>query len=872
MPPFMRTPHIVLRSMFASVALSAAAADKPPVAPSPPTVNAATGKAPLSSNASVSAVKVFVPGFVVRELPIALSNQNNVEYAPDGRLFAAGYDGRVHLLRDTDGDGLEDKIATLWDKTSGDFPLGIVFHEGALFISYRSEIVRFRDLDGDGVPETRDIFISNWDKTSISKAPLILTARMDFANGLAIGPDGAFYVAMGSAAFTNPYRRDASGHAHYKPSDLRGCLLRISPDGSTVVQVATGLRYVVSIQFNRLGDLFLTDQEGATWVPNGNPLDELLHVQAGRHYGFPSRHPRYLPDVIDEPSVFDYAPQHQSICGFRFNESRPGRARFGPPEWEGDALLTGESRGKLYRTQLVKTAAGYVAQSHLFAAIQGLPVDCTLSPTGELLVATHTGMPDWGTGPKGIGRIFKLKYVGGAEPRPLFASPVSPTETRVEFDGPLPRPYEEGLAAKIAIRSGRYVDAGDRYEINLPVYAVVKAQRTERVGRATPSEVALSSDNRALTIQGTPRTNALTYGLSLPDIRSVRAPVGTAHTIAQDPGIELSHDLSGCAVQWTSEKSKGGKDSSSEGWNGWLPHPDLEVSRAFTRGSANHAGLFQRLAQPGTLRLQGQLDLAYMLRPEIQPGATLDFDYAPETVTVVYTSSCALTVAAPKGANVTRIEPRSVRIVVQNPQHGAWIPFDLSLQTVEGDTPQLTVEWFTAEDPRPRALPLRRVLMPWARPAPPVVETRTIPEIAGGHWEKGKALYFGQAACSACHTIRGEGAKFGPDLTNSIHRDYDALLKDIVQPSASINPDRLGYRVELDDGSVASGIVTDDTATRLTLLAAGGDTRSIEKSQIRATQPMEKSLMPEGLVESLAPDQLRDLMTFLLSDRKDALP
>ena len=103
----------------------------------------------------------------------------------------------------------------------------------------------------------------------------------------------------------------------------------------------------MSLQFNKHGDLFVTDQEGATWVPNGNPFDELLHIPLGaeeksRHFGFPPRHPRWLPDVVDEPSVFDYAPQHESTCGFRFNGPAPGRGRFGPEWWAGDAIGTGE--------------------------------------------------------------------------------------------------------------------------------------------------------------------------------------------------------------------------------------------------------------------------------------------------------------------------------------------------------------------------------------------------------------------------------------------------------------------------------------------------------------------------------------------------
>src|SRR5262249_52987374 len=42
-------------------------------------------------------VQVFVPGFAVRELPVALTNINNVAYRPDGKLVALAYDGNVYL-------------------------------------------------------------------------------------------------------------------------------------------------------------------------------------------------------------------------------------------------------------------------------------------------------------------------------------------------------------------------------------------------------------------------------------------------------------------------------------------------------------------------------------------------------------------------------------------------------------------------------------------------------------------------------------------------------------------------------------------------------------------------------------------------------
>ncbi len=65
-------------------------------------------------------VHMLVPGFTVRELPVQLTNLNNIEYAPDGRLFAVGYDGRVHVLTDTDGDGLEDKAEVYYSGKAGE--------------------------------------------------------------------------------------------------------------------------------------------------------------------------------------------------------------------------------------------------------------------------------------------------------------------------------------------------------------------------------------------------------------------------------------------------------------------------------------------------------------------------------------------------------------------------------------------------------------------------------------------------------------------------------------------------------------------------------------------------------------------------------
>jgi hypothetical protein len=279
----------------------------------------------------------------------------------------------------------------------------------------------------------------------------------------------------------------------------------------------------MSLQWNAQGDLFGTDQEGATWVPNGNPFDELLHIETGRHYGFPPHHPKWLPEVVDEPSVWNYAPQHQSTCGFRFNGPAAGRGRFGPEFWAGDALVTGEARGRLWRTALVKTAAGYVARSELIARLGMMPVDVAVSPEGDLVVCCHSGAPDWGNGPKGEGRVFKISYTGRDVPQPVLAWPTSPTETTVVFD----RKVEAGawpLVGQVTAEAGRHADAADRLEQFRPGYEVVKRQQDEPNVVLPVKEAKPGGDGSTVVVTTAPRQAARSPAARQPTFPPYRRP------------------------------------------------------------------------------------------------------------------------------------------------------------------------------------------------------------------------------------------------------------------------------------------------------------------------------------------------------------
>src|SRR5262249_49774716 len=155
-------------------------------------------------------------------------------------------------------------------------------------VASKGKVSLLVDTAGDGKADKEIVVAEGWKELSHGVDAL----------GVAVGRDGSIYFGLGCADYTNAYGIDKEGKAGYDLKNELGTILRVFPDLKTREIVATGIRFSVGLRFNNEGDLFATDQEGATWLPNGNPFDELLHIQKGRHYGFPPRHPRHLPNVI----------------------------------------------------------------------------------------------------------------------------------------------------------------------------------------------------------------------------------------------------------------------------------------------------------------------------------------------------------------------------------------------------------------------------------------------------------------------------------------------------------------------------------------------------------------------------------------------
>ena len=832
------------------------------------------GAVPLVAVTNPPPIQMHFPGFSSHQLPVDLNNINNLRYRPDGKLLAVGYDGRIWLLSDTDNDGLEDKVEPFWDKQTIRAPIGAAltlpnYERGqGVIVAGKGKVSLLLDTNRDDRAD-EEISVATWTEPSQQHGVDGL--------GVAVGLDGSVYFSLGAASFTEPYLIDkATGLSRYRTTMDRGTIQRVAPDFSKREAVCTGIRFAVGLAFHPNGDLFCSDQEGATWRHDGNPLDELLHIQPGRHYGFPPRHPKHLPDVFDEPSVFDYGPQHQSTCGLQFNSYQrapgilPGRdlgnasdtrladgstrqdaggTFFGPASWKNDAIMSGYSRGKIWRTKLVKTGAGYVAQTHLLATLQALTVEATVSPRGDLIVATHSGAPDWGSGPTGKGKLWRVRYGDTNAPQPVAVWNASPTELSVAFHRPLASDNVRDLAKHARIESGKYIAAADRFETIRPGYQVVYDQLAAPRYVHEILSTQLSPDRRTLTLVTRPRNAAVNYAVTLP---------------GKSSEIDLAADLTGVEASW---KSADGKEAASS----WLPHVDVQVAREFTRQSAEQEQFFARLAKPGSLTLRGQLDLLQMLQPAIQPGAKIDWERPAENVNVRFEANTPFTVRiGARTAESARTESGLQRadMAVRAPGK-EWQPFELGVPTGEREL-KLTATWSTEEDSRQRAFPLRRFMVPWAQPADAektsTPSERTIPEIAGGNWLRGKRLFFSdKLACAKCHVIRGEGGRIGPELSNLIHRDYASVRKDIQLPNAALNPDHVASMIELNDGDAMNGIILSDKDNVIQIAMATGVAEVLPRARVKSVKPAQLSLMPEGLWDAISDAERRDLMTFLLT-------
>lgn len=207
----------------------------------------------------------------------------------DALYYAEMVDGNIVRLRDTNGDGVADerKIFASGFKN----PRGLAWHDGTLYVSNRGpldasfnpanvligQINALRDTNGDGVADENKIILDKLFSLDIQHSN----------NGIAFGPDGKLYIAIGEPRVGQLELKGETYWFQGQPRDdwqFAG-VLQADADGKNVKLFARGLRNPYDLAFDAAGRMFASDNgDESIPVPDG---DELNLIEAGADYGYP---------------------------------------------------------------------------------------------------------------------------------------------------------------------------------------------------------------------------------------------------------------------------------------------------------------------------------------------------------------------------------------------------------------------------------------------------------------------------------------------------------------------------------------------------------------------------------------------------------
>jgi putative heme-binding domain-containing protein len=125
--------------------------------------------------------------------------------------------------------------------------------------------------------------------------------------------------------------------------------------------------------------------------------------------------------------------------------------------------------------------------------------------------------------------------------------------------------------------------------------------------------------------------------------------------------------------------------------------------------------------------------------------------------------------------------------------------------------------------------------------------------------------------CQQCHVLYGEGGKIGPDLTGSNRSNIDYLLSNLIDPSAEVAQDYRMSIVTTTDGRLLTGMIVERMGDRFTLQTL---TQRIvlAKNDVEEVRASPQSMMPDGQLDTLTREQIRDLIAYLAAKTQVTLP
>lgn len=140
----------------------------------------------------------------------------------------------------------------------------------------------------------------------------------------------------------------------------------------------------------------------------------------------------------------------------------------------------------------------------------------------------------------------------------------------------------------------------------------------------------------------------------------------------------------------------------------------------------------------------------------------------------------------------------------------------------------------------------------------PAIET-SVP----GDANAGRAV-IEKAGCLQCHSLRGRGGLFAPDLSNiGVERSYSQLRESLLKPNDRIVPGYQTAEVVTRDGRRISGVARNYDNYSVQIVDREGRPHLLTANQIETMKLEPRSLMPSDYAARLSATEIDHVLAFL---------
>ena len=787
---------------------------------------------PMIHHSNIASVTLFAQNpEIVTPVGIAV--------APDGRVFVqenhthkreTGYQGpekdRILVFKDTDGDGIADERSIFYEGHT--FSTDLLFGpDGHLYVSTRWFIGRFlnaADQDrASGEPEKLIICDTDGDYPHNGVGGMAIDPadpdRLVFGFGENLGVDYTFIGTDGT-------KISGGGEG--------GSTYQCRVDGTELVRQSTGHWNAFGMAFDLAGNVFSTDND-----PNATPPNRLLHIVPGADFGYEYRYGR--------------SGRHPLVCWYGENPGTLGmigalgEAACGLVPYGPDRLLSASwTDNRVDVHTLIPEGASFRAtrEPFLSGSDDFRPVHFAYSKDGRFLYFS-----DWvkiSYPVHGYGRVWRVEFK-----RPIRQSPL----------------VRDSKTASLSVQEALTLLGDDDPYVRTQAMHALSQQPDalrELNLREVPGGVARAHYAVALK-----RTDSQAFASSIP-------------VLLRDSDSDVRY----VGIKWIADEQLTQYRSDL---HALLKRPDLTRRdlRAAVAALARLGQTSKREFSPDNTLFELATDGERPSRLRAIALRDLDHDYERLTVAVLADLAKWPDILIRREAILSlsmHPDPHRSKVLAELANDASLdsalradaiaglAAFATEHSDMLGELMQDSDQTVAKEAARTLA---SAKLIPRALAAKPSADDleawKQMVRFSDENADvaSGRRLFYhaNLGGCYKCHSMAGRGQAIGPDLStikNQSGITADWLLKHIVNPNAEMAPYYRPQQLLTVDGVLRTGLVVGREGGKQAYVDSAGEVFFVNKNEIEQRRELTTSIMPTGLLDALTPEEVRDLIAYLL--------